>query len=243
MVSKWAGESEKLVRNLFELARASDASNTRSVIFVDEIDSMCSSNCDQDSDSSARRLLSEFLVQMDGLSNAASRSDGAKVQLLVLAATNRPWSLDPAIRRRFEKRIYIPLPDAVSRTELIKLHVGDTPHTLSDANFHELGQITQGASGADLSIFVREALMEPVIRCEQATHFRPVDGGQLFAPSLATDLDSVRMSLWDVPDEKLKVAEVTKNDFVGVMKRRPITSVGIDEHSRYDAWTDQFGEK
>ena len=139
---------------------------------------MCSSNCDRDSDTSARRLLSEFLVQMDGMTDALSRSDGARTQLLVLAATNRPWSLDPAIRRRFEKRIYIPLPDVVSRAELIKLGVDGTSNTLTNANFEELGRMTQGASGADLSTLVREALMEPIIRCEHATHFRRVDGNR-----------------------------------------------------------------
>jgi len=97
LVSKWLGESEKLVRNLFEMARESRPS----IVFIDEIDSLCSSRSDSESES-ARRIKTEFLVQMNGVGNDM---DG----VLVLGATNIPWALDAAIRRRFEKRIYIPL--------------------------------------------------------------------------------------------------------------------------------------
>ncbi|PAA56458.1 hypothetical protein BOX15_Mlig006415g2 [Macrostomum lignano] len=98
LVSKWLGESEKLVKSLFELAR----DNKPSIIFIDEIDSLCSSRSENESES-ARRIKTEFLVQMQGVGN---NTDG----VLVLAATNIPWVLDSAIRRRFEKRIYIPCP-------------------------------------------------------------------------------------------------------------------------------------
>jgi len=92
LVSKWLGESEKLVRSLFEMARESKPA----IIFIDEIDSLCSSRSDSESES-ARRIKTEFLVQMNGVGND---TDG----ILVLAATNIPWALDSAIRRRFEKK-------------------------------------------------------------------------------------------------------------------------------------------
>merc|ERR1712227_1194362 len=100
LVSKWLGESEKLVKNLFEVAREKKPS----IIFIDEVDSLCSSRSDNGSES-ARRIKTEFLVQMQGVGND---NDG----ILVLGATNIPWVLDAAIRRRFEKRIYIDLPEA-----------------------------------------------------------------------------------------------------------------------------------
>jgi vacuolar protein-sorting-associated protein 4 len=90
LMSKWLGESEKLVRNLFELAR----SHKPSIIFIDEVDSLCSSRSDNESES-ARRVKTEFLVQMQGVNS--NDSDG----LLVLGATNIPWCLDSAIRRRY----------------------------------------------------------------------------------------------------------------------------------------------
>ena len=132
LVSKWLGESEKLVRNLFELARQ----HKPSIIFIDEIDSMCSSRSDNESEA-ARRIKTEFLLQMQGV-----REDSTGV--LVLGATNTPWTLDSAIRRRFEKRIYIPLPDEMARNVMFKIHLGDTKHMLTEANFKELALKTDG---------------------------------------------------------------------------------------------------
>lgn len=93
LVSKWQGESERLVKALFTLARKTKPS----IIFIDEIDSMCGARGEGESDAT-KRIKTEFLVQMQGV---GSEDKG----LLVLGATNLPWSLDSAIRRRFEKRI------------------------------------------------------------------------------------------------------------------------------------------
>jgi vacuolar protein-sorting-associated protein 4 len=132
LVSKWLGESEKLVRSLFEMAR----SHKPSIVFIDEIDSLCSSRSDNESES-ARRIKTEFLVQMQGV---GSNNDG----ILVLGATNIPWVLDAAIRRRFEKRIYIPLPEEHARLTMFKLHLGNTPHSLTEADLKLLAAKTDG---------------------------------------------------------------------------------------------------
>merc|ERR1712136_476861 len=123
LVSKWLGESEKLVKNLFEMARE----KSPAIIFIDEVDSLCSSRSDNESES-ARRIKTEFLIQMQGVGND---NDG----ILVLGATNIPWVLDSAIRRRFEKRIYIPLPEAPARETLFKLHMGDVKSKLVPGDF------------------------------------------------------------------------------------------------------------
>jgi len=120
LVSKYMGESERLVRELFTMARE----NTPAIIFIDEIDSLCSSRSEGENDAT-RRIKTEFLVQMQGVGN---KDEG----VLVLGATNVPWELDPAVRRRFEKRIYIPLPEAPARTTMFKLHVGTTPCDLNE---------------------------------------------------------------------------------------------------------------
>lgn len=91
LLSKWLGQSEKLVRELFKKARQVKPS----VIFIDEVDSLCSVRSEQESET-ARRVKAEFLIQLQGLHNEID-------QVFVLAATNIPWELDPAIRRRFEK--------------------------------------------------------------------------------------------------------------------------------------------
>lgn len=160
LVSKWLGESEKLVKNLFELARE----HKPSIIFIDEVDSLCSSRSDNESES-ARRIKTEFLVQMQGVGND---NEG----ILVLGATNIPWVLDSAIRRRFEKRIYIPLPEEHARLVMFKIHFGSTTHVLTENDLKELAKNTEGYSGADISIVVRDALMMPVRKVQSATHFK-----------------------------------------------------------------------
>ena len=102
------GESEKLIKQLFAMAREKKPS----IIFIDEVDSLCGSRSEGENDSS-RRIKTEFLVQMQGVGNSM---DG----VLVLGATNVPWELDNAIRRRFQKRIYISLPDATARAGIFK---------------------------------------------------------------------------------------------------------------------------
>lgn len=252
LISKWQGESERLVRNLFEMARESPGG--RAIIFIDEVDSLCGSRSEGESDS-LRRVKTEFLVQMDGVGSA----DG---QILVLGATNIPWELDAAIRRRFEKRVYIPLPEAEARTGMLRLHLGDTPNDLTEEDFEKLGEMTEGASGSDIKVLVKEALMEPLRRCQQAKQFY-VDGEGYYhpctkypncskcPPKLSTDKSdtiydcphcgSKRMTLWQVPPDKLKAPMVVLGDFAKVM-RHSSSTVSPDELKRFTEWTKLFGQ-
>lgn len=164
LVSKWQGESERLVRNLFEMAREAK----HAIIFIDEIDSLAGNRSEGEADS-VRRIKTEFLVQMDGVGKTADDE-----QILVLGATNIPWELDPAMRRRFEKRVYIPLPDAPARATMFKLNLGkEMANSITEEQFQILGRNAEGCSGADISIVTREALMEPVRKCQMAHFFRP----------------------------------------------------------------------
>ena len=146
MTSKWIGESEKLVRVLFAVARAKQPS----IIFIDEIDSLLSSRSEDDKDN-LRGLKTEFLVQLDGMSSASTD------QILVIAATNRPNSLDEAARRRFTRRIYIGLPNKEARLQIIKLQLKNEQHSLTVADFKYLVDSTTKYSCSDVKELVRTA--------------------------------------------------------------------------------------
>lgn len=196
-----------MVRNLFELGR----SHNPSIIFIDEVDSLCSSRSDTESESS-RRVKTEFLVQMDGV---GKDSQG----ILVLGATNTPWALDSGILRRFQKRIYIPLPEEHARLAMFKIHLGDTPHVLTEENLKILARKTEGYSGSDISIIVQDSLMQPIRKVQSATHFKRVRGpspadktvivDDLLTPCSPGDPGAVEMSWTEVDGEKMYAAPIT----------------------------------
>lgn len=153
LVSKWMGESERLVKQLFKMARDAKPS----IIFIDEVDSLCGSRSEGENDST-RRIKTEFLVQMQGVGTDMNG-------VLVLGATNVPWELDNAIRRRFQKRIYISLPCADARAGIFKNRGSKTKNNLTDDDWNQLGEASEGYSGSDIAIVVNEALMMPVRKC------------------------------------------------------------------------------
>ena len=240
LLSKWLGESEKLVKTLFEMARAEKPS----IVFVDEIDSLCSARSDGESESS-RRVKTEFLVQMNGV---GADNDG----VLVLAATNIPWQLDSAIRRRFEKRIYIGLPEAPARANMFRIGLGDTPNELTDEQFMDLGERTERFSGSDINTLVHDALMQPLRTVQTATHFKKVRApsntdpsvicDDMLVPCSPGDPGAIEMSWMDVPGEKLVTLKVTYNDFLKSLRNaRP--TVSDDDIERQKAWMVEFGQE
>ena len=148
LTSKWLGESEKLVRALFSLAKAL----APSIIFVDEIDSLLSSRGGSSEHESTRRIKTEFLIQWSDLQRAAAgkqqsdkeKAEGDASRVLVLAATNMPWAIDEAARRRFVRRQYIPLPEAPVRAEQLKTLLGHQKHSLNWKDIQVLVELTDG---------------------------------------------------------------------------------------------------
>merc|ERR1711972_420971 len=121
LTSKWRGESEKLLRALFQTAR----SKMPAILFFDEIDSLLSQRGSAAEHEASRRFKSEFLIHMDGLLSDARPEHTQIGHLLVLATSNAPWDLDEALRRRLEKRIYIPLPNEDARLRMFEHHLKD----------------------------------------------------------------------------------------------------------------------
>mmetsp|Transcript_20666 Transcript_20666/g.43699 ORF Transcript_20666/g.43699 Transcript_20666/m.43699 type:complete len:434 (+) Transcript_20666:11-1312(+) len=242
LVSKWLGESEKLVRSLFEMARAA----APAIIFIDEIDSLCSARSDNESES-ARRIKTEFLIQMDGV------AVGEQSRVLVLGATNLPWALDPAIRRRFEKKVFIGLPDIAARQRMFEIHTKKCPHALQPQQFRNLAESTEGYSGSDIAICVREAMMQPVRKVQDATHFKKVSAPyrndrsrmrhDYMTPCSPGDPKAQEMSWTDIEDGELMLEpSVVYQDF-----RRAIRdvkpSVSDEDVVQHRDWTAQFGSE
>lgn len=153
IVSKWRGDSEKLVKVLFELAKH----HAPSTIFLDEIDAIISQRGEARSEHEAsRRLKTELLIQMDGLTKTNEL-------VFVLAATNLPWELDAAMLRRLEKRILVPLPEAEAREAMFRELLPSVPEE-AEIPYNYLVENTEGYSGSDIRLVCKEAAMQPLRR-------------------------------------------------------------------------------
>ncbi|KAI4295446.1 hypothetical protein L6164_035493 [Bauhinia variegata] len=183
VVSKWRGDSEKLIKVLFELARH----HAPSTIFLDEIDAIISQRGEARSEHEAsRRLKTELLIQMDGL----TKTDEL---VFVLAATNLPWELDAAMLRRLEKRILVPLPEPEARRamfeELLPPQPGEEliPYDL-------LVERTEAYSGSDIRLLCKEAAMQPLRRLmaqlEQMQEVLPEEELPKVGPIRPDDVDT-----------------------------------------------------
>ncbi|KAI4158249.1 MAG: hypothetical protein LQ342_007623 [Letrouitia transgressa] len=167
LTSKWLGESEKLVRALFSLAKAL----APSIIFVDEIDSLLSSRGGSSEHESTRRIKTEFLIQWSDLQRAAAgkvssdkdKQEGDATRVLVLAATNMPWAVDEAARRRFVRRQYIPLPEKSVRESQLRTLLSHQKHSLSEEDIQVLVELTdEGCSpGINEDVLNRHHLHQP----------------------------------------------------------------------------------
>lgn len=238
LVSKWMGESERLVKQLFNMARE----NKPSIIFIDEVDALCGPRGEGESEAS-RRIKTELLVQMNGVGN-----DSAGV--LVLGATNIPWQLDAAIRRRFERRIYISLPDVEARTRMFQLNVGSTPCTLTQQDYRLLAEMTDGYSGHDVAVSVRDALMQPIRKIQMATHFKPIkvtdeETGQTstkYTPCSPGDAGAVEMNWMELGTDELQEPPLTIKDFIKAVKStRP--TVNQADIAKQEEFTNDFGQE
>ncbi|XP_046985003.1 katanin p60 ATPase-containing subunit A-like 1 [Schistocerca americana] len=210
LTSKYRGESEKLVRLLFEMARF----YAPSTIFIDEIDSLCSRRGSESEHEASRRVKSELLVQMDGIS---SNSDEPGKIVMVLAATNFPWDIDEALRRRLEKRIYIPLPTLEGREALLRINLREVKLD-PDVNLKEIADQLDGYCGADITNVCRDASMMSMRR--KIAGLRP---------------DQIKQ----LPKEELDLP-VTMQDFQEALARCH-KSVSKEDIKKFEKWMDEFG--
>ncbi len=193
IMSKFYGESEQRLREIFEEARK----HTPAIIFIDEIDAIAPKR-DEVVGEVERRVVAQLLTLMDGLEG---RGD-----VIVIAATNRPHALDPALRRpgRFDREIEIPLPDKQGRYEILQIHTRNAP-LAEDVDLKKIAEMTHGYTGADLAALVKEAAMNALRRV----------------------LDKVNLERDEIPPEVLEELRITMNDFIKAL--RDVSPSGLRE--------------
>jgi SpoVK/Ycf46/Vps4 family AAA+-type ATPase len=215
LTSKWHGDSEKLVRALFGLAKTL----APSIIFVDEIDSLLSTRSSGSEHEASRRSKTEFLIQWSDLQRAAAgrevdKKEGDASRVLVLAATNLPWDIDEAARRRFVRRQYIPLPENHVRGQQLRRLLGHQIHEMSDEDIEVLVRVTEGFSGSDITALAKDAAMGPLRNLGEALLHTPMD----------------------------QIRAIRFEDFeASLFTIRP--SVGQDGLKRYEDWAREYGER
>ena len=180
--SKWVGESEKAIREVFRKARMA----APAIIFFDEIDAIVPRRGIGYADSGVtERVISQLLTEMDGIVTLQN--------VVVIAATNRPDIVDPAILRpgRFDRMIYVPAPDEKARYQIFKIHVAKIP-LAKDVDLKELARMTRGYSGADIKAICREAAMIAIRRDMNAKEVTLRDFEEAMkkiGPSITTDVE------------------------------------------------------
>jgi transitional endoplasmic reticulum ATPase len=179
--SKWVGESEKAIREIFRKARMA----APTVIFLDEVDSLIPRRGSGYGDSGVtERVISQLLTEMDGLE--------ALQNVVVIAATNRPDILDPALLRpgRFDRLIYVPAPDDDSRLEILKIHVKSIPLS-DDVKLEGLVKSTKGYSGADIKALSGEAAINAVRRKKKTVSLNDFKKAvDKIGPSITPDMEN-----------------------------------------------------
>jgi len=205
MMSKWLGEAEKNVSKLFKMAnKLLETENIPILLFIDEIDSLLGTRNGEVG--GEIRVKNQFLTEMDGINNKAKES-----KLYVIGATNKPWSLEAGFLRRFQKRIYVTLPDNDSRNYLFKQYTAPLKKE-KGLKIEDLAKLVQGYSASDIKDIC------------QAAQLRVVN--ELFDSGKALEADS-------------NPRAVSLSDFKEIIKiRKP--SVSIDMIRAYMRWSEQF---
>jgi len=206
LLSKYFGESSKIISMLFEKARK----NQPSLVFMDEFDSIMISR-DSGLQESTRRVVGQLLTEIEGFNTRGED------KILLIAATNKPWDLDDAMISRFQRKVYVPLPDKASRKRIFEIHLkGCVLHGITHEDLSEMGK---GYSGRDIANVCREAIMFMVR--EQNPKLEDLTPAQ-------------------IENYAMNYRSLTKNDFDHALKKIK-SSVNLGMIKRYEEWGKELG--
>ncbi len=204
IMSKWLGEAEQNVAKLFGSARKSSTEGKPAIVFVDELDSLMGAHSNEVG--GEIRVRNQFLKEMDGIVDK-----GKKLHVYVIGATNKPWDLDWAFIRRFQKRILVPLPDHHTRLMMLKLYTSNLAID-HDVDLHELARLSEGFSGSDIRDVCQSAQLKLI--------------GEFFESGMAANKEA-------------KPRSITMIDFRQILEERK-PSVSLDMLSLYNRWFEAF---
>jgi SpoVK/Ycf46/Vps4 family AAA+-type ATPase len=204
IMSKWLGEAEQNVAKLFNSARKSANDGRAAIVFVDELDSLMGAHSNEVG--GEIRVKNQFLKEMDGIMDK-----GKALHVYVIGATNKPWDLDWAFIRRFQKRIMVPLPDHNTRLNMLKHYTGNL-EIAPDVDLHELARLSEGFSGSDIRDVCQSAQLSLI--------------GEFFESGKATD-------------KLAKPRRLTMVDFRQIFDTRK-PSVSMDMLALYNRWFEAF---
>ncbi len=204
IMSKWLGEAEQNVAKLFNSARKSSIEGRPAIVFVDELDSLMGAHTNEVG--GEIRVRNQFLKEMDGIMDK-----GKALHVYVIGATNKPWDLDWAFIRRFQKRILVPLADHGTRLSMLKLYSSNL-QIASDVDLHELARLAEGFSGSDIRDVCQSAQLKLI--------------GEFFESGKAMD-------------RQAKPRSLTMADFRQILEERK-PSVSLDMLSQYNRWFEAF---
>jgi SpoVK/Ycf46/Vps4 family AAA+-type ATPase len=204
IMSKWLGEAEQNVAKLFASARKSAVEGKPAIVFIDELDSLMGRHSNEVG--GEVRVRNQFLKETDGIIDK-----GKNLHVYVIGATNKPWDLDWAFIRRFQKRILVPLPDHHTRLMMFKLY---TSHLklAPDVDLHELARISEGFSGSDIRDVCQSAQLKII--------------GEFFESGQAAN-------------KLAKPRFLTMDDFRQILEERK-PSVSLDMLALYNRWFEAF---
>jgi len=139
----------------------------------------------------------------------------------IITNTNVPWCLDNSLRRRIYRPIYVPLPTAPDRVAMIQKYMGRLPHNISSEEFQQLGDITEGYSGAELNLIIQETISDSIRKTTSATHFKIIsmNGGPEYVPCSSEDQGAVEMN--DSSPDNLIPMDVSFADVLKVLHQNP----------------------
>ena len=208
LVSRYVGDSSRLVSKLFQIARE----KAPSVIFLDDVESLLLSR-DKYEKSNESGVLTTFLTSIDGL----EKSDK---NVLLIAATNKPWMLDEAILSRFYHRVYVPLPDAAAREKIIQIGINGKGLKY-DGDYWELAKDLEGFSGREISLACENAIMQMLERAN---------------PNIYEKIDHIK-DMSEIKRMVYKVLPVSKDEMKDSFKsiKKSVSRESIGQFERWKA--------